>query len=341
MLNTVYRLISPRRIEAEFNDIDLDSGSVIVRPTHLSICHADQRYYQGSRPPEVLRKKLPMALIHEAVGTVVYDPENELEPGQAVILIPNTPVEEDDYIAENYLTTSKFRASGYDGFMQDVISQRRDRLVILPDWIEKNVAVFTELVSVSMHAINRFDRRAHGRREKLGIWGDGNLAYITSLLLKKRFPESRILVFGKNDYKLEDFVFTDENILISDIPDDLMVDHAFECVGRQGSEKAIDQIIDHIRPEGTISLLGVSEDPVAINTRMILEKGLELFGSSRSGKKDFEDTIALYEEHPEIVDLLDRLVTTVIDVESIDDMNHAFMEDLRNHHGKTVMIWNK
>ena len=337
MLNTVYRLISPRRIEAEFNDIDLDSGNVIVRPTHLSICHADQRYYQGSRPPEVLKKKLPMALIHEAIGTVVYDPLCEFPPGQPVILIPNTPVEEDKIIAENYLLTSKFRASGYDGFMQDVVSQRRDRLIILPDWIEKNVAVFTELVSVSMHAINRFDQKAHGRRDSIGIWGDGNLAYITSLLLKKRFPDCRIIVFGKNGYKLEDFVFTDENILISDIPKELTVDHAFECVGRQGSEKAVDQIIDHIKPEGTISLLGVSEDPIAINTRMVLEKGLVLYGSSRSGKQDFEDTIALYEKHPEIVDLLDRLVTTVINVETIDDMNLAFTEDLRNHHGKTVM----
>ena len=47
MLNTVYRLVAPRRFEVAFNDIDLNSDKVVVRPTHLSICHADQRYYQG------------------------------------------------------------------------------------------------------------------------------------------------------------------------------------------------------------------------------------------------------------------------------------------------------
>ena len=43
MLNTVYRLVAPRRFEVAFNDIDLNSDKVVVRPTHLSICHADQR----------------------------------------------------------------------------------------------------------------------------------------------------------------------------------------------------------------------------------------------------------------------------------------------------------
>ena len=57
MLNTVYRLVAPRRFEVAFNDIDLNSDKVVVRPTHLSICQADQRYYQGTRPADVMAKK--------------------------------------------------------------------------------------------------------------------------------------------------------------------------------------------------------------------------------------------------------------------------------------------
>ena len=72
MLNTIYRLVAPRKFEIMFSDISLNTNKVIVRPTHLSICHADQRYYQGKRDAKVLAKKLPMALIHEAVGKVVY-----------------------------------------------------------------------------------------------------------------------------------------------------------------------------------------------------------------------------------------------------------------------------
>ena len=65
MLNTVYRRVEPRKFEIEFNEIDMTEDTVVVRPTYLSICNADQRYYQGARAPEVLAKKLPMALIHE------------------------------------------------------------------------------------------------------------------------------------------------------------------------------------------------------------------------------------------------------------------------------------
>ena len=53
MINTIYRLRSPRRFEIAFDELDL-SGGVIVRPTHLSICNADQRYYQGTRDIRVL-----------------------------------------------------------------------------------------------------------------------------------------------------------------------------------------------------------------------------------------------------------------------------------------------
>ena len=74
MINTVYRLAEPRRFEIAFEDIELFGQNAIVRPTHLSICNADMRYYLGTRDPKVLAQKLPMALIHEGIGKVVFDP---------------------------------------------------------------------------------------------------------------------------------------------------------------------------------------------------------------------------------------------------------------------------
>ena len=89
-----------------------------------------------------------------------------------------------------------------------------------------------------------------------------------------------------------------------------------------------------------MSLLGVSENPVPINTRMVLEKGLRLFGSSRSGRADFERTLELYRAHPEVVDYLGALVGTVIGVSSVRDIACAFEADTRKPMGKTIMEWN-
>lgn len=340
MLNTIYRLTEPRKIEIEFNDIQVNDDQVIVRPTHLSICNADQRYYQGTRAPEVLAKKLPMALIHEGIGVVVHDSKGEFKPGESVVMVPNTPVESDEFIAENYLRSSKFRASGFDGFMQDNVALARDRVVRLPENVDREVAAFTEIISVSMHAIDRFDRFSHGRKEHIAVWGDGNLAFITSLLLHYRYPDTKLYIMGVNHDKMINFTFADETYDVREIPEDIIIDHAFECVGNVASANAIDQIIDYIRPEATISILGVSENPIPINTRMVLEKGLNIFGSSRSGRKNFENTVDMFVKHPDMVQHLKNIVGDVVDVRSIDDMHAAFQKDIAKAGGKTIMVWN-
>lgn len=338
MLNTVYRLVAPRTFEPVVVSQDT-TGKVVVRPTHLSICNADQRYYQGTRSKEVLDRKLPMALIHEGIGRVVSDDTGTFQPGDAVVMLPNAPVEEDAFIAENYLRSSRFCGSGFDGFMQEAMVLPPERVVGLPQDVNREVAAFTELVSVATHAISRFDAIAHGRRERIGVWGDGNMGFIVSLLLHLRYPEASIVVFGRNESKLHDFTFADETHLVGDVEGVALVDHAFECAGGEGSVAAIEQIIDLINPEGTVSLLGVSENNVPINTRMVLEKGLRLFGSSRSGREDFEATVQLYRDHPEVLDYLASLVCSVNEATQIADIAAAFESDIRKPMGKTVIQW--
>ena len=341
MLNTVFRLKAPRQFEVTFKEMSMSETEVIVRPTHLSICNADQRYYQGKRSEEILNKKLPMALIHEAVGKVIYDPTGSFQVGDEVVMIPNLPEEADDIIAENYLRSSRFRASGNDGFLQEYINTAPDRLVLLPEGINKKVAAFTEIVSVSFHAIQRFLHTSHTRRNVIGVWGDGNLGYITSLLLKKMLPDTKIYVFGVNQYKLDDFTFADNTYLVKNIPADLKLDHAFECVGGNASSTAINQIIDYINPEGTIAIMGVCEDLAPVNTRMVLEKGLRIIGSSRSGRSDFAGLIELYKEKPEIIDYLENIVGSEIIVRNVKDISEAFEIDIHKLIGKTIMVWDE
>ncbi|WP_413770153.1 alcohol dehydrogenase catalytic domain-containing protein, partial [Vibrio vulnificus] len=85
-------------------------------------------------------KKLPMALIHEGVGKVMYDPTGTFKVGTHVVMVPNIPNEENEFIAENYLRSSYFRSSGYDGFMQDYMFMNPDRLVALPEQMNLHVA---------------------------------------------------------------------------------------------------------------------------------------------------------------------------------------------------------
>ena len=336
MINQAYRLIAPKQIRADFVDLKIDNENVIVRPTYLSICAADQRYYTGSRGRVIMKQKLPMALIHESVGEVVYDPKGEYPVGTNVVMIPNTPMEHDNIIKENYLRSSQFRASGFDGFMQNVVSMRRD--LIIPFQMEPRVAVLLELTSVIVNAVENFKKAANTRKNVIGIWGNGNLGFISALILKKTFPDTKIIVFGVEEHKMAYFSFVDETYLINNIPNDLKVDHAFECVGGRGSEAAINQIIDYIQPQGTISLMGVSETPVGINTRMVLEKGLTLLGNSRSNYDDFKKSVEMMEKYPDIREYLSTIISEEVIVHSIKDIHRAFENDLNNDF-KTIMRW--
>ncbi|WP_419741869.1 alcohol dehydrogenase catalytic domain-containing protein [Paraclostridium dentum] len=338
MINRLYKLISPGQFVVDFEEVDLSGEKIIIRPEKLSICAADQRYYTGKRERSVLSKKLPMALIHEGVGRVIYDNKGEFKPGDKVVMIPTTPIEKDEFISENYLKSSKFRSSGFDGFTQDYILMDRDR-VLKYDNIDTDIASFIELISVAFHAINRFEKKSSTKKETLGIWGDGNLGFIISLVLKNRYPDSNVIVFGKNQEKLSFFSFVDEVYRIDEIPENLKIDHGFEAVGGVGSNFAINQMIDLINPEGCVILLGVSENQVEINTRLILEKGLILIGNSRSTKSDFEDAIYFLEKNTSCQNHLQKLVSQIININSIQDLTKSFERDLASTF-KTVLNWN-
>lgn len=338
MINIVYRLVAPKLLEEVYTELNLDVG-VIVRPKYLSICKADQRYYYGKRVPEIIESKLPMALIHEAVGTVVKDNTGKFNIGDNVVMIPNIPKARDNVISENYIPSSKFRSSGYDGFMEEYVSLTEDRLIKLPEDLNMEVASFIELISVATHSIKRFKKFSHEKKDILGVWGDGSFGYITALVLKIMFPDSKVYVFGVHREKLQMFTFVDKTFLVDQVPDDVHIDHAFECVGKASANNAINQIIDIINPEGTIALLGVSEFNISIDTRTILQKGIKIFGTNRSAREDFKDVVKMFEENPNMIHYLESLITEVVEVNTLNDIKKAFEADKNLRFGKTVIKW--
>ena len=119
------------------------------------------------------------------------------------------------------------------------------------------------------------------------------------------------------------------------------IDHAFECVGSSASQSAIDQIIDLINPQGTINLFGVSEYPIPLNTRMVLEKGLTIQGNSRSEREDFVGVVETLKQNPKLFEYLEKLVTQIYEINSLNDLKEAFDRDYISRFGKTILKWNK
>ena len=135
-----------------------------------------------------------------------------------------------------------------------------------------------------------------------------------------------LTVIGRDYSKLSQFTFVDNTYFSYDIPENFNIDHAFECAGGEGSYYAIDDIIRYINPQGSVMLLGVSENKVAINTRDVLEKGLTLIGCSRSGREDFEQAVKFLEKN-NFQNRIKRIIYEDLPVSSIQDIHRVFETD--------------
>jgi ribitol-5-phosphate 2-dehydrogenase len=111
-----------------------------------------------------------------------------------------------------------------------------------------------------------------------------------------------------------------------------------ECTGGRFSESAINQGIDILKPGGHLLAMGVSEELVPINTRDVLEKGITIYGSSRSSVRDFKQVLKVM-ENPDCQDTLRRLLPEKYTIVSTADDFAGAMESAMAHRDwkKTIL----
>lgn len=336
MIKQIIRLIRPGLFLPCFEIENQGKDDILVRPRYLSICAADQRYFQGKRPPEILKQKLPLALFHEAVGEILHDPFGEIAPGTYCVMLPGGVESEKN--KSNYKKGAYFRSSNADGFCQEIMSLKRNELLPIcgePVWLY----VFTELVSVCCQALRRLEEIIQIKDNiKIGIWGDGSMAFVMALTVAYLKPHCPLYVFGKHDDKLINFSFATKQINIADKYDSTFVDIAIECVGGVGSQSAIAQAVDKLSPMGFLILMGVSETPPNVPTRLILEKGLVIIGSSRSTLEDFECAMHLIDKDSFKNSLL-KIVSLQCIASTAEELISIFIKDKSNYY-KTVITGN-
>lgn len=304
--SSVYQLVKPRKIQHVLLEKEVQAHDVVIEPILGSICHADLRYFTGQRREEDLKAKIPMALIHEGIGRVVYSPSGNLRVGEKVVIVPNVP----GYIAkgiekneccmmcqkdegENYCQSGYFLGSGHDGVAQSRLVLPEICAIPIPEEVPNNIALMSELCTVSYQALRKLSNQLSDA--KIAIFGDGPVGYLTAEIIRFMFgvTKEKLTVFGANDEKLQQFSFA-ECLNVNEYnfsENQRKFDIAFDCTGGSFSEQAINQAIDIIKPLGQIVLLGVTEKRVPINTRDILEKGITFIGSSRSSFKDYPPVI--------------------------------------------------
>ncbi|WP_042462082.1 alcohol dehydrogenase catalytic domain-containing protein [Neobacillus dielmonensis] len=343
-----FRLVKPGEVEEVTIERHVQEGEVVVEPTLASICHADLRYYMGQRRPEALAKKLPMALLHEGIGKVVISRSPEFEVGQRVVIVPNIPgtllgkgeseicsSTSTKEFRDNYNEKNEFLGSGYDGIAQSRLVLPAECVIPIPDSIPDEIAVLSELCTVSYRAVSRVKERLFSPDMKVAVFGDGPVGYLTAALIHQIYElgPDRLKVFGAIPEKLAHFEFADCSLVQTyDFKGADKVDIVVECTGGKFSESAINQGIDLLKRGGSLILMGVTEERVPINTRDILEKGLSAYGSSRSSSVDFRAVISAMADEKYQTLLRKIIPPTFTPVQSVQDFKQA-MDSASQHRG--------
>lgn len=334
MFVTTYKVTAPSVIEQFIDTLETDSNLVLVHVDMMAICKADIRYFLGKRSKDVLDHKYPLAPIHEAVGHVIKDPTGTFKKGDKVILIPNFVNKElcktcyfdrcaNKDLGENYCPHANFKSSSSDGFMKPFYACTPNLLVKYEDSVKPEHAVFSELLSVANAACRRIDFK---KANTIALFGDGIMGYMVYLVLTHLYHKN-VTLFGMDDNKMASFKKARKEHF--ETYDGCKFDTLIECVGGRGSEFAINQMIDLSQIGADLILMGVSEKNVSINTRKILEKGLNLKGVTRSTNEDFVQASNLLNNSNLIEDLKD-LVLSINTISSVNDVYKNFEMEITN-----------
>ena len=363
--STKYQIIGPYQFQIVQEEIkDVPGGHLLLKIMQTGICPADLRYISCSRPPEILKERLPMAPFHEAIATVagIGEGVEGWRLGERVIPVPNIPC----YVhnpqkyskercaacrpggkGENFCTDVKFCGSNKDGFSAGYIIHPQECIVRIPDEVEDDAAVLTEPISVVYAAMVEADI-SHGCN-KAAVLGSGSIGYLATVLLSHVGKVSRrnLLVTDIFDSKLElsKDIAAILNTKDAPLPQDFIgqVDSVFECVGGKSAKESIDQAITLMRPGGVCVLLGVSEEPVPVRTRVILDKGLTFKGTTRSSKAHFLKTLEILKENKGLQEAVKKIIyKNIYKGDSVEELISASRSasDV-NVHGKVIIKWQR
>ncbi len=310
----IFEVVGPYKMRERWEEInEIPDGCMLLKTRLTGICHADLRYVSCSRPPEILRERLPLCVLHEGIAEVagIGEHVHGFRRGDLVVVVPNIPCYVHDperypdiYRAcracrpggagENLCEDVRFLASNAHGLCRTSLVHPASCAFAVPPEVPEEAAVLTEPLTVIKRAVKQasvdFD-------DKVAVLGGGVMGFFLATVLSRivGIPKRNLLVTDIFDFKLEKFtdfataVNTKEKPLGGEFLSSF--DVAFECAGGKAAEATIDQALSLLSSGGMCLLVGVSEGKVPTRTRKVLEKGLTLKGTTRSAAIDYPEVL--------------------------------------------------
>ena len=273
-------------------------GEVVLRVKRVGLCGSDLNSYRGKNPMVVF----PRVLGHEVAATVVEDTPGQphLRRGTDVTLSPYTSCGRCASCRRGRPNACQFNETmgvQRDGALAEYIAVPPERLYTAQ--LNLKELCLVEPLTIGFHAVGRGRVTASDTVAIIGCGGVGLGAVAAS-----GNRGARTIAIDVDDRKLETARRAGATDTIN-TQRESMHDRLRELTAGDGPDVIVEAIglpstfraaVEEVAFTGRVVYIGYAKEPVAYETRLFVQKELDILGSRNASPEDFRAVIALLEQ---------------------------------------------
>jgi threonine dehydrogenase-like Zn-dependent dehydrogenase len=304
-------------------DASPNAGEILLKVKRVGLCGSDLNSYRGRNP----LVQFPRILGHEVAATIVHDTPGrpDLVAGTDVTLSPYTSCGRCASCRRGRSNACQFNQTlgvQRDGALTEFIAEVPEKLY--PASLSLIELCLVEPLTVGFHAVARGRVTAQDTVAIIGCGGVGLGAVAAS-----GFIGARTIAIDVDDKKLQlarkagatDTINTTQNSMhdrLAEFTDGHGPDVIIEAIGLPETFRVA---VEEVAFTGRVVYIGYAKEPVAYETRLFVQKELDILGSRNALPEDFHAVIQMLEQGRFPVD---DAVTAVVSLEEAPEILAAW-----------------
>ena len=270
------------------------AGQVLLRVDYVGMCGTDLNTFRGRNAMVAY----PRILGHEVAATVMEN-GGDLAPGARVTLSPYTHCGEcASCLRQRYNACQNNQTMGVqrDGAMTEYIALPRERLY--PANLSSIELCLVEPLTVGAHAVARGRVTA---ADTVAVFGCGGVGL--GAIASAAFTGATTIAIDMDDAKLAvagqagavhriNTAKQDLHATLAELTNGRGPDVIIEAIGIPATFRAA---VEEVAFAGRVVYIGYAKEPVAYETRLFVQKELDILGSRNALPEDFRFVIRLLE----------------------------------------------
>jgi 2-desacetyl-2-hydroxyethyl bacteriochlorophyllide A dehydrogenase len=304
----------------------LTDGQILLKVRMVGFCGSDLNSFRGRNP----LVSYPRILGHEVAATVVetHGNDSDLTPGTDVALCPYTSCGQCASCRNGRTNACQFNQTlgvQRDGALTEFIAMPREKL--FPARLSTKELCLVEPLTVGFHAVARARVTTN---DTVAIWGCGGVGL--GAVAASGLRAARTICIDVDDEKLAlakaaggtDAINSARETLherLQEMTEGRGPDVAIEAIGTPATFRAA---VEEVAFTGRVVYIGYAKEPVSYETRLFVQKELDIRGSRNAQTEDFESVIKLLEAGKFPVD---QAVSLIVPIEEAANALRSWSEN--------------